>query len=112
MVIWRDSDGDSDGDSSSSYSSDDEESTNFRLKPDWRAHQLLLASRGFRLDTARDVKRHYEAYWARNPEALRCGSAEYQRACSLDSNTLCSDPGLVCVHRCYAQLLVALTATA
>ncbi|KAI0035083.1 kinase-like domain-containing protein [Vararia minispora EC-137] len=89
-----DDDDDSDVESATSFTSDDEDSSNRRQTPYWQEHRQLLHSRGFRLNTARNVRQYYEAYWANNPDPHRRGCAEYQRARALHPDALCGDPGL------------------
>ncbi|KAF8522276.1 kinase-like protein [Hysterangium stoloniferum] len=46
----------------SSCSSIDEEEFNIRISPDWNHYRALLESRGYHLDTIRDVRLFYEQY--------------------------------------------------
>ncbi len=48
----------------SSSSSMDEEDVNCRVSPHWPDYRSLLLSKGFRLDTVRDVKQYYCDHFA------------------------------------------------
>ncbi|OCH94980.1 kinase-like protein [Obba rivulosa] len=84
--------------STSSASSFDEEAANRRIKPDWCAFRHIIESRGFRLDTFRDVKQYYQHYCeslgSLDPETAHelPGYARARRG--LDDNDLCKDLGL------------------
>ncbi|KAG9318512.1 hypothetical protein JVU11DRAFT_603 [Chiua virens] len=76
--------------SSSSCSSDssiDDDQLNARLSPHWSKYRDLILSKGYGLDTVRDVKEHYRRHGA---------SAKTRVLLSADDNALCRDPGLVC----------------
>lgn len=90
---------DSESDSSTcSSSSDDEDSLNTRIIPNWCSYRHIIQRRGFRLDTCRDVKQFYQRYW----EGLLAQGCDvsrdlpgYLRACNgQDDNDLCKDIGL------------------
>lgn len=76
--------------SSSSDSSLDDDQLNARLSPHWSKYRDLTLSKGYRLDTVRDVREHYRHYGV---GADTCG---YLRAYTTsDDSALCKDPGLV-----------------
>ncbi|KIJ69363.1 hypothetical protein HYDPIDRAFT_80488 [Hydnomerulius pinastri MD-312] len=82
--------------SSDSDSSYDEDEINARVTPDWSKYRYVLERRGYRLDTVRDVKDHYQRHGMgidkRDTHNYLSG---YRRACAgLDDNALCKDPGL------------------
>ncbi|EKM82655.1 hypothetical protein AGABI1DRAFT_118100 [Agaricus bisporus var. burnettii JB137-S8] len=83
-----DSDCDSDCSSSCSEFSFDEEETNQRISPYWPKYRSLIYSRGFRLDTIRDVKRFYQ----------NCGQSPRATLSGIDmergEEALCPDEGL------------------
>lgn len=88
--------------SSSSASSFDEDAVNGRIVPDWCAFRHIIESRGFRLDTFRDVKQYYQHYCetlgSLDPETAH-ELPGYARACrGLNDNDLCKDLGLVGIH--------------
>lgn len=88
-----DSDYDSDCSStSSSESSFDEEEVNQRVSPYWPKYRTLIFSRGFRLDTVRDVKEFYN-------ECHRQGQPLSVIPPGIDTDmgeeALCPDQGLV-----------------
>ncbi|KAA1471136.1 hypothetical protein DENSPDRAFT_776046 [Dentipellis sp. KUC8613] len=79
----------------SSSSSEDEDSLNIRVSPNWERYRGLFEDHGFHLDTVGDVKRFYEAYWERCAPGSDRQSAGYTRACGFrDDKALCKDPGL------------------
>ncbi|KAI9070383.1 hypothetical protein FKP32DRAFT_1558061 [Trametes sanguinea] len=84
--------------SSTSQSSVDEDACNMRLTPYWCEYRCIIASRGFRLDTYRDVKQWYHDYAASlgpDGRALLRELPGYARACrGRDENELCRDDGL------------------
>ncbi|KAI0636880.1 kinase-like domain-containing protein [Trametes polyzona] len=84
--------------SSTSQSSVDEDSANARVTPYWCAYRCLIQSRGFRLDTFKDVKDWYHEYWASLGSQGHTVSKDlpgYIRACrGEDENELCRDDGL------------------
>ncbi|KAI0748214.1 kinase-like domain-containing protein [Daedaleopsis nitida] len=88
---------DDDG-SCTSDSSVDEEYVNRRLAPNWCSYRTLVETRGFRLDTCKDVKQWYQDYWARQVSEGRIVTKDlpgYLRACRFqDENELCRDDGL------------------
>lgn len=89
-----DSDCDSDCSSSCSEFSFDEEETNQRISPYWPKYRSLIYSRGFRLDTIRDVKRFYQ----------NCGQSPRATLSGIDmergEEALCPDEGLVSCLEC------------
>ena len=64
----------------------DEDEVNYRVSPHWPSYRPLFKSRGFRLDTVRDVKHFYIA---------RTGDICSQFVTG-DDDALCPDLGLVC----------------
>ncbi|KAI0374986.1 kinase-like protein [Pilatotrama ljubarskyi] len=84
--------------SSTSESSVDEDSINKRVSPYWCAYRCIIESRGFRLDTCKDVKQWYHEYWASLDSQGHPVSKDlpgYIRACrGQDDNELCRDDGL------------------
>ncbi|EIW59978.1 uncharacterized protein TRAVEDRAFT_119655 [Trametes versicolor FP-101664 SS1] len=84
--------------SSSSQSSLDEDAVNMRVTPYWCAYRCVIESRGFRLDTYKDVKAWYHEYWASLGSQGHTVSMDlpgYIRACrGKDENELCRDDGL------------------
>lgn len=83
---------------SSSESSFDDDEANRRITPHWPLYRNILKSRGFRLDTVRDVKEYYH----RHTEPPPVGSDDFLqmngflRACAnADDDALCPDAGLV-----------------
>ncbi|EJF65942.1 kinase-like domain-containing protein [Dichomitus squalens] len=87
-----------DSSSCASESSIDEDAVNIRVSPNWCAYKDMIASRGFRLDTCKDVKDWYHQYWASQASEGRTVTKDlpgYIRACrSQDENELCRDAGL------------------
>jgi hypothetical protein len=78
---------------SSSVSSVDDEEVNRRITPHWPTFNNMFLSRGFRLDTVRDVKEFYNS-GGRTTHPLEIPG--YLRACECsDDDALCPDPGLV-----------------
>lgn len=87
----------SDGDTSDD-DSDDEDEHNFRVAPHWQAYRHLFESRGYHLDTCKDVRQFYLRYWeTRNIQQSIQSCAGYRSACreGRDDNELCKDEGLV-----------------
>ncbi|KAI0780837.1 kinase-like domain-containing protein [Trametes elegans] len=84
--------------SSTSQSSLDEDAVNMRVTPYWCAYRSVIESRGFRLDTIKDVKEWYHDYWAGLRSQGHSVSKDlpgYIRACrGQDENELCRDDGL------------------
>ena len=78
---------------------EDDEESNARLSPYWCGYRALLESRGFRLDTCKDVKEWYHDYWAAQASQGHPVDQDlpgYLRACrSPDEDELCQDAGLV-----------------
>ncbi|PPQ83325.1 hypothetical protein CVT25_003964 [Psilocybe cyanescens] len=78
---------------SSSDSSVDEEELNRRVKPFWPKYQATFRSRGFHLDTVRDVMLFYKQQAAKagpsTPRRPFCSQAEFQ-----GDDALCPDAGL------------------
>lgn len=85
--------------SGSSCSSVDDDEVNIRVSPNWCNYRRLIESRGFRLDTFRDVKQFYQHYWDTQRAKGHYVTKDcpgYIRACSgLDEDELCKDAGLV-----------------
>jgi hypothetical protein len=84
-----------------SFTSLDEDEVNCRVNPHWPSYVVLIESRGFRLDTVRDVKDFYERYGEQLDlcaiDLVKC-MPSYSRACEASNdNALCKDPGLVCL---------------
>ena len=88
-----------DSSSCASESSVDEDAVNSRISPNWCSYKDVIACRGFRLDTCKDVKDWYHRYWASQVSEGRTVTKDlpgYLRACrSQDENELCRDAGLV-----------------
>ncbi|KAH9856970.1 kinase-like domain-containing protein [Lenzites betulinus] len=84
--------------SSSSQTSLDEDDANVRVTPYWCSYRSLIQTRGFRLDTYKDVKDWYHDYWASlgsEGHAVSKDLPGYIRACrGKDENELCRDDGL------------------
>ncbi|KAI0831392.1 kinase-like domain-containing protein [Trametes gibbosa] len=84
--------------SSSSQTSLDEDAVNVRVTPYWCSYRCLLQSRGFRLDTYKDVKQWYHEYWASLSSEGHTVTKDlpgYIRACrGEDEDELCRDDGL------------------
>ncbi|EIW85161.1 kinase-like protein [Coniophora puteana RWD-64-598 SS2] len=80
--------------SDTSSISDHDDECNSRVFPDWNSYRCLITQRGFRLDTVRDVKEHYQQNIP--PDQLDCDLlCGYGRACAIkDEDALCKDPGL------------------
>lgn len=80
----------------SSVSSIDEEEVNRRIRPYWPKYRGFIKSRGFRLDTVRDVKLFYrnnqQTASTSNSWVSSSNSGNNQ---SQDDNALCPDAGLV-----------------
>lgn len=91
-TMQNDWDSDYDSDCSSSESSFDEEEVNQRVSPYWPKYRSLILSRGFRLDTVRDVKEFYS-------ETHRQGGPLRPVPSGIDpqmgEEALCPDEGLV-----------------
>jgi hypothetical protein len=77
---------------SPSISSADDEEFNRRITPHWPTYNNMLLSRGFRLDTIRDVKEFYNS-GGRTAHPLEIPG--YLRAHNASDDALCPDPGLV-----------------
>ncbi|EMD38399.1 hypothetical protein CERSUDRAFT_49176 [Gelatoporia subvermispora B] len=84
--------------STSSASSLDEEAVNGRVRPDWCTFRDVIESRGFRLDTFRDVKQYYQYYCETlgylDPENAQKLPGYARAREGLDDNDLCKDLGL------------------
>ena len=90
-----DSEGEDDEDSEDD---DDDDYHNHRVAPHWQSYRHLIESRGYQLDTCKDVRQFYLRYWeARNIQRNIQSCAGYRSACreGRDSNELCKDEGLV-----------------
>ncbi|KAL9715176.1 hypothetical protein Ac2012v2_001837 [Leucoagaricus gongylophorus] len=86
-----DSDYDSDSSHSPSESSFDEEEVNQRVSPFWPQYRALIHSRGFRLDTVRDVKGFYieNQQYGHLPRPIPDGIDR-----EMGDDALCPDQGL------------------
>jgi len=84
------------GSSSSSNSSFDDDEVNARVIPHWSKYRDLITSQGYRLDTVRDVKEHYQRHGIATENcAVDSYLSGYLRACAgRDDDALCKDPGL------------------
>ncbi|KAF8559607.1 kinase-like protein [Imleria badia] len=71
----------------SSSSSEDDDYVNARLAPHWSLYRDLILSKGYRLDTVRDVREHYRRHAALTETRL-VHFAD-------DDTALCKDPGLL-----------------
>lgn len=91
-----DSDYDSDSSHSPSESSFDEEEVNQRVSPFWPQYRALIHSRGFRLDTVRDVKGFYieNQQYGHLPRPIPDGIDR-----EMGDDALCPDQGLVRLYR-------------
>ncbi|KAG6814368.1 hypothetical protein H0H92_010954 [Tricholoma furcatifolium] len=79
----------------SSDSSFDEDEVNRRITPNWEHYRDTLRTRGFRLETVRDVKQFYERYSQHIDVDLTSSHSGYRRVCeSQDEDALCPDAGL------------------
>ncbi|KDQ60784.1 hypothetical protein JAAARDRAFT_67217 [Jaapia argillacea MUCL 33604] len=76
----------------------DEDEVNCRTAPHWSSYRHIIESRGFRLDTFRDVREFYQRYCeGRRLEELNANDhlSGYSRACrGPDDDALCRDAGL------------------
>ncbi|KAK0450906.1 kinase-like domain-containing protein [Armillaria borealis] len=75
----------------SSSSSMDEEDVNCRVSPHWPDYRNLLFSKGFRLDTVRDVKQYYRDHFADGVNRLPSST---RARLSHGDDALCPDAGL------------------
>lgn len=85
------------GDSDKEDEEEDEDEHNHRVAPHWESYRHLFESRGYRLDTCRDVRRFYLHYWkTRNIQQSIESCAGYRAACreGRGDNELCKDEGL------------------
>ncbi|KAH7889665.1 kinase-like protein [Phlebopus sp. FC_14] len=82
--------------SSSSDSSLDEDEVNVRVTPDWSRYRRLIERKGYRLDTVRDVKDHYQRHGIGiDKREIHDYLSGYRRACAgQDDSALCKDLGL------------------
>lgn len=78
--------------SSSSDSSLDDDQVNARLSPHWSKYRDLIFSKGYRLETLRDVR---ERYRRRGIDTETYLSPYLHARSTSDDNALCKDPGLV-----------------
>lgn len=88
----------SDDDDSDDSDDEDEDEYNVRVAPHWQAYRHLFESRGYHLDTYKDVRQFYLRYWeTRNIQHSIQSCAGYRSACreDRDDNELCRDEGLV-----------------
>jgi len=90
---------------SSSASSIDEDEVNARVSPDWEKYRSPIESRGFRLDTVRDVKEHYRRHCSNTDKReLHAYLSGYHRALARnDEDALCKDDGLVSHTSCQVR---------
>jgi hypothetical protein len=79
----------------SSDSSDDEEDLNRRIQPYWPKDRNVFRSRGFRLETVRDVKNYYRQRGASSLDMLGSQQQLSSRVDFRDDDALCPDAGLV-----------------
>ena len=89
---------DDDDDSDNDESDEDEDEFNVRVAPHWQAYRYLFESRGYHLDTCKDVRQFYLRYWETgNIQQSTQSCAGYGSACreGRDDNDLCKDEGLV-----------------
>jgi hypothetical protein len=89
---------------SSSVSSVDDDEVNRRITPHWPTYNDAFLSRGFRLDTVRDVKAFYNCgSRSRTINSLEIPIPGYLHAyeCT-DDDVLCPDPGLVGVIQSFS----------
>lgn len=86
---------DDDSDSEDEDDEDEDDDGNHRVAPHWQSYRHLIESRGYHLDTCKDVRQFYLRYWeARNIQHKIESCAGYRSACRED-NELCKDEGLV-----------------
>jgi hypothetical protein len=88
----------SDDDDDDDSDDEDEDEYNVRVAPHWQAYRHLFESRGYHLDTCKDVRQFYLRYWeTRNVQHSIQSSAGYSSASREDrgDNDLCKDEGLV-----------------
>lgn len=82
--------------SSSSDSSLDDDQLNARLSPHWSKYRDLALSKGYRLDTVRDVREHYQRYGVRAETCVpHLSGYLWHVYTASDDSALCKDPGLV-----------------
>ena len=81
--------------SSDSSESDDDEDVNRRFRPYWPKYQNAFRSRGFRLETVRDVKNYYRQKGASSLDMLRSQQQLSGGVDFGDDDALCPDAGLV-----------------
>jgi len=94
--------------SSDDDSDEDEDEHNLRVAPHWQAYRHLFESRGYHLDTCKDVRQFYLRYWeSRNMQHSTQSCAGYKSACREggDDNELCKDEGLVSPPRLVTVLV-------
>ncbi|KAG8217531.1 kinase-like protein [Butyriboletus roseoflavus] len=80
--------------SSSSESSLDDDQLNARLSPQWSKYRDLILSKGYRLDTVRDVREHYQRYGVGAETRVPHLSGYRHTYTTSDDSALCKDPGL------------------
>jgi len=91
-TFYPSSDDEDDGDSDD----EDEDEYNIRVAPYWQTHRHLFESRGYHLDTCKDVRQFYLRYWeTANIQHSIQSCVGYRSACRGDDNELCKDEGLV-----------------
>lgn len=81
----------------SSDSSFDEDEVNRRITPYWPNYRSLFQSRGFRLDTVRDVKEYYKRRQELDATFLQTITGYPHAGEAFDDDSLCPDAGLVSV---------------
>ena len=77
---------------------EDEDECNVRVAPHWQAYRHLFESRGYHLDTCKDVRQFYLRYWETGDIQHEIQSLAGYRSASRegrDDNELCKDEGLV-----------------
>lgn len=97
--------------STSSTSSFDEDEVNSRVSPDWAKYRCPIASRGFQLDTVRDVKEYYQRHHSNTDKReLHAYLSGYHRVSARsDEDALCKDAGLVSHTRYQMPYKMSLT---
>lgn len=81
--------------SSSSDSSLDDDQVNARLSPHWLKYRDLIFSKGYRLETLRDVRERYRRHGIDTETCIVHLSPYLHARSTSDDSALCKDPGLV-----------------
>lgn len=84
-------------DDSSDDEDEDEDELDHHVAPRWQTYRHLFESRGYHLDTCKDVRQFYLHYWeTRKIQQSIESCAGYRSACREDrgDNELCKDEGL------------------